>query len=456
MAPKALLMASSSDQPEDVLAAVLSRAKAAGADAADALIYRSVSSAVSVRLGAVEDIERSENRDLGLRVLVGQRQACVSTTDYTPAALDELADRAVAMARLAPEDPHVGLADPERLARGDAPDLDLTDHLEPSSDDLLARALACEDAARAVAGVTNSGGANASYGLGQSWLATTDGFAGASTGGSHSTSVSVLAGEGTGMERDYDYDSKTHLADLRAPEEIGQAAGTRTVRRLNPRKLESRRAPVIYEQRLAGSLLGPLAGAINGAAIARGTSFLKDRLGEVIFAEGVSVTDDPFVPRGFASRPFDGEGVRPEPLKIIDDGRLTTWLTNSAQARQIGTQTNGRARRGTGGPPGSGPTNLDLAPGTMSLEALMADTGEGLLVTDMFGPQVNGNTGDYSVGCSGYWIEGGAPAYPVSEITIAGNLLEMWAALTPASDFVRRGSRNAPTLRVARMQVAGA
>ena len=445
-----------SPAPEDVLAAVLDRARRAGADAADALIYRSVSSAVSVRLGQVEDIERSENRDLGLRVMVGQRQACVSTTDYAPAALDELAERAVAMARLAPEDPHIGLADERDLARGAAPDLDLTDGLEPSADDLLARALACEDAARAVTGVTNSGGANASYGLGQSWLATSAGFAGASEAGSHGTSVSVLAGEGTAMERDYDYDSATHLSDLRAPEEIGEAAGRRTVRRLNPRKLESRKAAVLYEQRLASSLLSPLAGAINGAAIARGTSFLKDKMDASVFAPEITVTDDPFVPRGFGSRPFDGEGVRPEKLSVIDGGRLTTWLLNSAQARQIGTRTNGRARRGTGGPPGSGATNLDLLPGAMSLEELFADTGEGLYVTDMFGPQVNGNTGDYSVGCSGFWIEGGAPAYPVSEITIAGNLLEMWAGLTAASDFVRRGGRNAPTLRVAEMQVAGA
>ena len=444
------------DRPEDVLSAVLARAEAAGADAADALIYRSVSAQVSVRLGETEDIERSENRDLGLRVLVGGRQACVSTTDYRPASLDELAERAVAMAKLAPKDPHVGLADDDLLARGEHPDLDLTDGIEPSADELLARAVACEDAARAVEGVTNSGGATASYGLGQSWLATTAGFAGATTGGSHGTSVSVLAGEGSGMERDYDYDSATHLSALREAAEIGRSAGERTVRRLGPKKLESRRAPVIYERRLAASLLGPLAGAINGAAIARGTSFLKDKLGEPLFADGITVTDDPFVPRGFGSKPFDGEGVRPEALAVVEDGRLTTWLTNAAQARQIGTRSNGRAKRGTGGPPGSGPTNLDLQPGEVSLDALLADTGEGLLVTDMFGPQVNGNTGDYSVGCSGYWIEGGAPAYPVSEITIAGNLLDMWANLTPASDFARTASRNAPTVRIAEMQIAGA
>ena len=444
------------DRPEDVLAAVLGRAKAAGADAADALIYRSVSASVGVRLGEVEEIERSENRDLGLRVLVGRRQACVSTTDFSAPVLSELAERAVAMAKLAPEDPYAGLADDALLARGDAPDLDLTDGVEPSADDLLARARACEDAARAVEGITNSGGAGASYGLGQAWLATSAGFAGASTGGSHGTSVSVVAGTGTAMERDYDYDSKTHLADLLAPEAIGEQAGRRTVRRLNPRKMASRRAPVIYERRLAASLLGPLSGAINGASIARGTSFLKDKLNAKIFADGVTVTDDPFVPRGFGSRAFDGEGVRPEPLSVIDQGVLTTWLLDSSQARQLGLATNGRAKRGTGGPPSSGPTNLDMKPGAMSLQELLRDTGEALYLTDMFGPQVNGNTGDYSVGCSGFWVEGGEIAYPVAEITIAGNLLDMWANLTPASDFERRGARNAPTCRIEEMQIAGA
>ncbi|WP_031552398.1 TldD/PmbA family protein [Parvularcula oceani] len=443
------------DRPEDILAAVMDRAKRAGADAADALIYRSISQSVAVRLGEVEEIERSENRDLGLRVLVGKRQATVSTNDYSPAALDELAERAIMMAKLAPEDPHVGLADQALLAKGDLPDLDMTDGIEPSADDLRERALACDDAGRAVEGVTNSGGANASYGYGQSWLATSHGFAGSSTGGSHGTSVSLLAGSGTGMERDYDYHGATYLSDLRSPEDIGRSAGERTVRRLNPKKVGSRRAPVVYEQRLAASLLGPLAGAVNGAAIARGTSFLKDKMGEQLFEESVSVIDDPFIPRGFGSRPFDGEGVRPAKIALIDQGRLTSWFLNTAQANQLGLATNGRARRGTGGAPGSGATNLDLQPGGMDLQALLADTGEGLYLTDMFGPQINGNTGDYSVGCSGYWIEDGVPAYPVAEITIAGNLLEMWRHLTPASDFRRSGTRNAPTVRVAEMMIAG-
>ena len=449
-------MASPTDTPADVLAAVLARAKAAGADAADALLYRSVASSVSVRLGETEEIERSESTDLGLRVLVGQRQASVSTTDMGRAGLDTLAERAVAMARLAPEDPHIGLADASRLATGDHPDLDRTDGLDPSSEELRARALACEEAARAVPGVTNSGGGSASTALAQSWLATSHGFAGAAEGGSHSLSVSVLAGEGAGMERDYDYDSATHLADMRSAEEIGRAAGERTVRRLNPRKLESRRAPVVFERRLASSLLGPLATAINGASIARGTSFLKDHRGEKIFPANITITDDPFVRRGFGSKAFDGEGLRPEPLNVIEDGVLTTWILNTAQGRQIGEPSNARATRGVGGAPGSGTTNLDLGPGEMSLDALLRDTGEGLYLTDMFGPQVNPNTGDYSVGCSGYWIEGGELGEPVSEITIAGTLLDMWSHLTAASDFKRTSARNTPTLRVAEMQIAGA
>lgn len=440
---------------EDILARVLAEATTAGAEAADAIVYRSVSESVSVRLGEVEDIDRSEGRDLGLRVLVGQRQACVSTTDFSAKALGELAERAVAMARLAPEDPYCGLADPKDLATGPFPDLDLYDGAEPSSEDLKARALACEAAARAVEGVTNSSGASASYGHGQTWFATSTGFAGTTTGGRHSTSVSVLAGEGTAMERDYDYHGATHLSDLRASEDIGRRAGERTVRRLGPSKVQSQKAPVIFDERLSSGLLGPLSSAINGGAIARGTSFLKEKMGDVLFPEDITITDDPYIARGFGSRLFDGEGLAPRALNVIENGRLTTWILNLAQARQLGVAPNARARRGTGGPPGSGTTNFDLGPGTMSPEELYRDTGKGLLVTDMFGPQINGNTGDYSVGCSGYWIENGEVTVPVSEITIAGNLLDMWKTLTRANDFERTGSRNAPTLRVAEMTIAG-
>ena len=444
-----------SENPETVLSVLLDRARAAGADAADALMYKSVSHSVSVRLGDVEDIERSESRDLGLRVMVGQRQASVSTTDLNANTLADLAERAVAMAKLAPEDPYCGLAEKDALATAPFADLDLYDGEEPATETLKSRALACEEAARAVEGVTNSSGAGASYGLGQSWFATSHGFFGEKRGGRHGTSVSVLAGEGTGMERDYDYDSAIHLADLRSSEDIGRVAGERTVKRLNPRKLESQTAPVIFERRLAASLLSPLSGAINGSAIARGTSFLKDKMGEILFPENMTITDDPHIQRGFGSKAFDGEGIAASALKIVDQGRLTTWILNTSQARQLGLTSNGRAKRGTGGPPGSGTSNFDLPAGTMSVEALYRDTGKALLVTDMFGPQINGNTGDYSVGCSGFWIEGGEITGPVSEITIAGNLLEMWRGLTAADDFKRTGSTNAPTLRIGEMQIAG-
>ncbi|RFB04992.1 TldD/PmbA family protein [Parvularcula marina] len=443
------------DNYEDLLAVVLGRAREAGADAADALVYRSASQSVSVRLGEVEDIDRAESRDLGLRVLIGKRQACVSTNDFASSALTDLAERAVAMAKEAPEDPYCGLADASDLASGPYPELELYDGIEPSAEDLKARALACEDAARAIEGVTNSSGAGASFGHGQTWFATSTGFAGTTAGGRHSTSVSVLAGTGTGMERDYDYHGATHLSDLRSPEDIGRTAGQRAVQRLNPEKLSSQKAPVIFDRRLASSLLGPLSGAINGAAIARGTSFLKTKMGEQLFPADVTITDDPYIPRGFGSRLFDGEGLKPHAINVIEDGVLTTWILNLAQARQLGLQSNARARRGTGGPPGSGTTNFDLGPGEMSPEELYRDTGKGLLVTDMFGPQINSNTGDYSVGCSGFWIENGAVGKPVSEITIAGNLLDMWGNLTRANDFERRGSSNAPSLRVGEMTIAG-
>lgn len=440
---------------EDILARLLENARVAGAEAADALVYFSASQSVSVRLGEVEDLDRSEARDLGLRVLIGQRQACVSTNDFSPSALSDLAERAVAMAKEAPEDPYCGLADPQALSSGPYPDLELFDGIEPSADDLKSRALACEDAARAVDGVTNSSGAGASYGHGQTWFATSTGFSGTTAGGRHSTSVSVLAGEGTGMERDYDFDSATHLTDLRRAEDIGLRAGERTVRRLNPVKVKSQKAPVIFDKRLSASLLGPLASAINGSSIARGTSFLKDKMDQQLFPAEITLTDNPYIKRGFGSRLFDGEGLRPAPINVIEDGVLTTWILNQAQARQLGLKSNARAQRGTGGPPGSGTTNLDMGPGDMTLDELYRDTGKGLLVTDMFGPQINGNTGDYSVGCSGFWIENGEVGHPVSEITIAGNLLDMWKNLTRADDFERRGSKNAPSLRIAEMTIAG-
>jgi len=440
---------------ETILSDLLTRAKAEGAEAADALLHHGVSSGVSYRLGNLEDLERSEEQDLGLRVIIGKRQACVSTNDLRPETLRALAERCVAMAKTAPEDPWCGLAPRERLARGPFPDLDLGDFAEPSVDAMKEQAAACEAAAMAVSGVTNSSGAGAGYGEGSSWLATSDGFFGGNRSSHHSISVSVLAGNDDGMERDYDHEAKTHADDMRSAEAVGRRAGERTVERLSPRKVKSQTTPVIFEERLSASLLSHLASAINGSAIARGVSFLKEKRGERIFSENISIIDDPHIKRGMGSRPFDGEGVENERLNVIDKGVLTTWMLNSAQARQLGLETNGRARRGTGSPPGAGTTNLYLEAGSASLADLMADAGTGFLVTDMFGPQVNSNNGDYSVGCSGFWFEKGARAYPVSEVTIAGNLLEMFASLIPADDLQFDGAINAPSLLIPAMTIAG-
>ena len=443
------------NNPEALLQSLFDKAKAHGADAADALFYKSLSSSVSVRLGETEEVERSEGHDLGLRVFVSDKVATVSSTDFKPSALDTLVERAVQMAKLAPSDPYATLAPVERLAKGPYPDLELTDGHEPSTTELTERAILCEDAARAVEGVTNSSGAGASVSRGESVFATSHGFFGKKSGGSHSLGVSVLAGEGTGMERDYESDAAVFLTDMRDAADVGREAGERAVKRLNPRKMASQQAPVIFEQRLASSLLGPLSSAANGASIARKTSFLLEKLGEQIFPKGVIVRDDPLRPRGFGSKPFDGEGVACTAFDLIADGVLTQWYLNAGQAKQLGLETNGRAKRGTGGSPGSGPSNLDLLPGDKSPDDLIKDAGNGLLVTDMFGPQINGNTGDYSVGCSGYAIENGEVAYPVSEITIAGNLLDMWKTMVPGSDLQRKGSINAPTLLIETMTIAG-
>ena len=440
---------------QSILETLLADAKAAGADAADAVLYRAVSHGVTWRMGNLEDVERAESADLGLRIIVGRRQASVSTTDHSRGSLKELADRCAAMAKAAPEDPYCCLAPEDRLARPPHQDLDLGDYAEPSTEELKARAAECEAAALAVKGVINSSGAMASYGEGSKWLATSHGFFGQSGGSNHSVSVSVLAQDENGMERDYDYDSKTHLDDLKPAGQIGQSAGERTVRRLSPKKAKSRPAPVMFDNRLSASLLSHLAGAVNGGAIARGVSFLKNKLGEQVFDSSINIVDDPHIPRGAGSRPFDGEGVANERIDLVNNGVLTAWLINASHARQLGLETNARAVRGTSGAPGAGSTNLYLEAGTAAPDALMKEAGEGLLVTDMFGPQVNSNTGDYSVGCSGFWFENGAVAYPVSEITIAGNLLEMFACLAPANDLEFRGAMNAPSVLIPSMTVAG-
>ena len=438
----------------DLLAGLVARATRQGADAADALLIRGNAVHASCRLGEPEELVRAESRDLGLRVFVGNRQAIASTTDHGADALASLAERAVAMARSVPEDTHAGLADPARLASG-WPSLDLVDTGEPDAEALAARAMEAEDAARAVGGVTNSEGASAGWDRTEATLVTSDSFAGGYATSRFWVSVAVLAGEGTAMERDYDWASAVHDADLDDAAAVGRRAGARAVRRLGARKARSGQVPVVYDPRIAGGLLRHLAGAISGPSIARGTSFLKDALGTRIFAAGTTVVDEPHRTRGLRSRPFDGEGVATERREIVADGVLRIWLLDSRSARQLGLASTGHAARGASAPPAPAPSNLTLAPGAESAEALLAGIADGLYVTELIGMGVNGVTGDYSRGAAGFWIEGGAIAYPVSEVTVAGNLKDMFRGLTPASDLVFRYGIDSPTVRVDGMTVAG-
>jgi len=429
-------------------------ARAAGADAADAVAMRSVSQSVEVRDGQVEESERAEGDDMGLRVLVGRRQALVSTNDVTGESVPALAERAVAMARAAPEDRFAGLADPTLLAR-EFPDLDLVDRELPDVAALEAAARRAEEAGRAVNGVSKSGGASASAGIGGMVLLTSHGFSGAYLGSRHSISMQAIAGEGTAMETDYDFCSALHAADLDPPETIGRNAGERAVARLNPRKVSTRKVPVVFDSRIAGSLIGHLASAINGSAIARKTSFLKDKRGEPVFASGIDIVDDPLRRRGLRSHPFDAEGVAGKRLKLVADGVLTTWLLDCATARELGLATTGHAQRGASSTPSPGPTNLHLEPGKLSPDALIADIEEGFYITDLIGSGANLVTGDYSRGAAGFWIEKGKRGYPVSEVTIAGHLLDMFRSLTPANDLQFRYGTNAPTIRLEGLTIAG-
>jgi len=429
-------------------------ARRRGADAADAVFVRSVGMSQAVRLGQPERREREESQDIGLRILIGKRQAVASSADMSQPALEELVQRVVAMAKAVPEDPYIGLASPEDLASGQ-PDLDLEDPIEPDPDHLAELALACEEAARAVPGVTNSEGGEASWSRSEIALAASNGFAGGYARTGHVLSASVIAGSGDKMERDYDYHSAVHAQDLSDASDIGRSAGERTVRRLHPRKVKTAKVPVVYDSRMSSSLLGHLVGAINGSAVARGTSFLKSKMGQRILPAGVQVIDEPFVRRGRRSRPFDGEGLAGNRRALIDDGHLTGWLLDLGTARQLGLSSTGNAARGTGGPPSPAPANLFMEPGDVSPEALIADIEEGLYVCEMMGRGVNEVTGDYSRGASGYWIEKGELTYPVSGLTVAGNLLEMYPRLVAANDLAFRYGVDAPTIRIDGMTVAG-
>nr|WP_315796065.1 TldD/PmbA family protein [Bradyrhizobium sp. SZCCHNRI3043] len=429
-------------------------ARKAGADAADAIAVRGISQGVEVRDGRVEESERSEGDDVGLRVLVGKRQAVVSTNDVSGDGVARLAERAVAMARVAPDDQYVGLADPALLAR-DIPELDLLDPQIPSTAELERRAQEAEAAALGVKGVTKSGGASASTGIGGMVLVTSDGFHGAYLRSSQSISTTAISGEGTGMERDYDYTAAPHGADLLAPAAVGRSAGERAVARANPRKVATCQVPVVFDPRVSGSLVGHLVGAINGASIARKTSFLKDKLGAQLFGKGIRIIDDPLRKRGLRSQPFDAEGVKVKQTALVDDGVLTTWLLDSGTARELGMVTTGHAHRGVSSSPSPGPFNLHLEAGVVTAKELISDIKQGFYVTDLIGSGVNGVTGDYSRGASGFWIENGEIGYAVSEVTIAGHLFEIFKSMTPASDLEFRYGVNAPTVRIEGLTLGG-
>lgn len=447
-------MAETIDDKLNLLQDLIKRAQAQGADAADAVFAEGTSLSLAYRLGDVEQLERSEGQDLGLRVFVGTSQAIVSSSDTGKEALDELVERAVAMARTVPEDPYAGLADPDQLA-AEFMDFDMFDPAEPSADQLKETAKIAEEAGLGVDGVSNSEGAQAGFSLSRIAFAASNGFAHSYQRSRHSLSASMLAGEGTGMERDYDYSGAVWAEDLRGPEEIGRTAGEKAVKRLNPQKPETQQVPIVYDHRAARSLVGHLSSAINGSSVARGTSFLKDKMGETIFSPGINIIDDPHRMRGLRSSAFDDEGLATQKRNIIDDGALTTWFLDLRSARQLGLKPTGHAGRSVSSPPAPSASNLYLAAGPLSVEDLIKDIKAGFLATELIGMGVNGVTGDYSRGASGFWIENGEIAYPVSEVTVAGNLNDMFKNLTPADDLEFLYGTDAPTVRVEGMTLAG-
>lgn len=440
---------------QDRCAALIEKAKAAGADAADAVALGDATEAIQIRLGKLEDVERSESEHVALRVFVGRRSASIQATDSSDAALDELVVRAVAMARAAPEDPYAGLAPSDLLALGNLPQLDLCTPAEPSPEVLRAWATEAEDAAREVAGVTNSEGGSASFGHSVFALATSHGFAGGYEASDVSMSASVLAGEGGSMQRDYEWRSARHPSDLPSPAAIGRSAGERAVARLNPGRLASGPMSVVFDPRVGGSIVGHLVSAMTGSSIARRSSFLLDRLEQDLFDPSITIVDNPLRPRGLRSRPFDGEGLACAPRKLVEGGRITGWLMESASARQLGLAPTGHASRGGSGAPGVSTSNLHMEPGKASKAELVSDIDDGVYITELIGHGVNGVTGDYSRGASGYRIVNGQIAGPVAEFTVAGNLIDMFARLSCANDLEWYRATNVPTIRIDGMTVAG-
>ena len=438
----------------DAATQLLDLAMKAGAEQASASAAWNDGIDASARDGVIEEIGRSESLDIGIRVIVGAKQACVSASSDKPDVLRELAERAVAMARETPEDPYCGLPDASALAK-EFPDCDLFDATETDADSLRDTALAADAAAREVAGIEKTDGSSAGWSRRRAALVMSNGFSAEREGSFWGASCTAIAGEGLGMERDYAWTSARFREDLRDAAGIGREAGERTVARLNPRKAKSCSVPVIYDQRLAGSLLGSFLGSINGASVARGGSYLKDKLGKQVFAKGISIFDDPHRTRGQASRPFDGEGLPTRRLDLIADGVLTTWLLDTATGRQLDMPSTGSASFGIGSTPRPSSSNVSLMSGRRTRAEMIASLDEGFLITEMLGASINATTGDYSRGASGYWIEKGEIAYPVTEATVAGNLIEIFANLEPADDLPLDRSVASPSVLVTGLQISG-
>lgn len=439
----------------DILSNLIALAQSNGASAADAVFVESHSVEVAKRLGKTEKLERSESADIGLRVMAGKKAAMISISYQPGADLAEFAERAVAMAKAAPDDPYCGLAEPSELAKN-FPKMDSFDPTVPVTSYLEEQAVKAEEAARAVKGVTNSEGGSASFGQSFVTLVASNAFSGTYNLSSHGVSASVIAGEGAHMERDYDYTHAVYLSDLEKAEIIGRKAGERAVKRLNPRKVKTQEAPVVFDPRVARGLLGYFSSAINGAAIARGTSFLKEKMGAQIFSPGISIIDNPHLLRGVRSKPFDAEGLPTVKRSFVENGVLQSWILDLRSARQLKLHSTGNAARGVSSPPGPSPTNMHIAAGALSPKELMADIKSGFYVTETMGMGVNLITGDFSQGAAGFWIENGEIAYPVSEITIAGALPQMFAQLSAANDLELKHGLDSPTLRVEKMTIAGA
>lgn len=442
------------DRLLDLAAQALEYARRSGATSADAIVLTSTDISAGMRHGNPETIERAESRGLGLRVFVDQRFATLSTSDLSAEAMQRIAKSAVAIAKTATPDEHAGLADATQLATT-IPTLESADPFEPSMEMLQRLAKDCEATGCAVAGITNSEGADAAFGRQEVALATSHGFAQSYASTHAMISCSLIAGQGETMERDYDYVTTSFFSDLPAPETIGRFAADRTLARMHPRKIASQQAPIFFDPRVSKSLLGALAGAISGSAITRGTSFLKHDLGKRIFAEGITITDDPLLPRGLGSHPFDAEGIAARKQHFVEDGVLKSWVLDCRNARQLNMQTTGHAQRGLASAPHPSTTNFYMHAGSLTPQQLLASVPHGFYVTETIGHGTNLITGDFSVGASGFWVENGEKLYPVSEVTIAGNLRDIYAQLIPANDLSFRYSTNAPTVLVPSMTIAG-